>query len=343
MRPRLDLFLIRDSLRDCQETTYFSGKLHKFTAQLLDVIEYVLQNEKSLSEDIVRAFASHALGANRYLTGSTTKESPYEIEYCLQSVVPKWSKRDCYITTALTDGRDFHFEPTDPWAFVKTALPGFDTNGFDPLLVQLGVPRVYSHKPLYCIPLYHELGHFVDVSNGVTNLSVLIQAPNSTPEYRHRMEHFADLFAASYIGRCSIRALEIIAPGNQSSATHPATADRVKLVDDFLADRQTGLIPLFQTCLQHLKLPPLQREFDPAPVKTAFDDIRTYPIATTRELHGIFGSAWNYFEDSLDNRSPPWVASAPTDADIERIINDLTEKSIRNASIRERWNSGATP
>jgi hypothetical protein len=73
--------------------------------------------------DIVRAFASHALSANRYLAGSTTKESPYEIEYRLQAVIPKWSKRDCLITTALTDERDFHFRPTDPWAFVKTALP----------------------------------------------------------------------------------------------------------------------------------------------------------------------------------------------------------------------------
>jgi hypothetical protein len=343
LRPNVDLFLIRDSLRDRQETTYFSGKLHTFTARLIDVIDHVLQNEKALGPDIVRAFASHALSANRYLAGSTTKESPYEIEYCLQAVLPKWSKRDCLITTALTDERDFHFRPTDPWGFVKAALPNYDTAGFDPLLVQLGVPRVYSHKPLYCVPLYHELGHFVDVSNGVTNLSRLIQPPNSPSELQHRLEHFADIFAAAYIGRCSIRALEIIAPNNPTSVTHPSTADRVALVEEFLAGRQTGIIPIFQTCLQHLGLPFLQIEHVAPNLTPAFNDIRTHAVTSKRELHGLFNSAWAYLEDSLDNRSAPWIASNSTTAEIERVVNDLTEKSIRNASSRERWESGATP
>lgn len=343
MRPNVDLFLIRDSLRECQETTYFSGKLHTFTARLIEVIDHVLQNEKSLGPDIVRAFASHALSANRYLAGSTTKESPYEIEYCLQAVIPKWSKRDCLITTALTDERDFHFRPTDPWAFVKAALPNYATAGFDPLLVQLGVPRVYSHKPLFCVPLYHELGHFVDISNGVTNLSSLIQRPNSAWELQHRLEHFADLFAAAYIGRCSIGALEIIAPNNPTTMTHPSTADRVALVEDFLAGRSTSIIPLFQACLQQLGLPPLQIEHVALNLDAAFDDIRTHAITSKSELHGMFNSAWAYLESALDNRSAPWIAPSSTTADIERVVNDLTEKSIRNASIRERWDSGATP
>jgi len=343
LRPNVELFLIRDSLRDCQETTYFSGKLHTFTARLIDAIDHVLANEKSLGPDIVRAFSLHAISANRYLAGSTTKDSPYEIEYCLQAALPKWSQRDCLITTALTDERDFHFRPTDPWSFVRTALPAFDTQGFDPLLVQLGVPRMYSNKPLYCVPLYHELGHFVDISNGISRLSSLVAPPNSQYELQHRLEHFADLFAAAYIGRCSIRALEIIAPNNPTSVTHPSTTDRVALVEDFLAGRQSGVIAIFQNCLQLLSLPALQIEFDGAAVKGSFDDIRTYPLASKRELHGIFGSAWGYLEDGLDQRSAPWISSALTDADIERVINDLTEKSIRNASIKERWRNGATP
>jgi hypothetical protein len=341
--PRIDLFLIRESLKDCQETTYFSGELHMFTARLIDAIDFVIANQPALSGDIVRAFATHALIANRYLAGSTTKESPYEVEYCLQAALKKWSKRQCIITTALTAERDFHFLPSDPWRFIKTALPTFDTKGFDPLLVQLGVPRIYSHKPLYCIPLYHELGHFVDISNGVTNLSLLIQPPNSADEPMHRLEHFADLFSAAYIGRSSIRPLEIIAPNNPVTSTHPATADRVALVEDFLAGRTHGLINLFQTCLTRLSLPPLQVEFSAPPVKSAFDDIMTCQIVSDQQLHGIFGTAWEYYEDALTKRSPPWIGQEMNDAEVERVINDLTEKSIRNASIRERWASGANP
>lgn len=168
MRPNIELFLVRESLQNSQETTYFSGRLHTFTARLIDAINYVLLNQVALGPDVVRIFTRQAIGANRYLAGSTTKDSPYEIEYCLQAVLQKWSSRDCLITTALTDERDFHFRPNDTWNFVKTALPAFDTKGFDPLLVQLGVPRMYSHKPLYCVPLYHEIGHFIDVSKGIS-------------------------------------------------------------------------------------------------------------------------------------------------------------------------------
>jgi hypothetical protein len=343
LRPNIELSLIRESLQDCQETTYFSGRLHTFTARLIDAIEYVLKNEKSLAPDIVRGFYTHALSANRYLSGSTTKDSPYEIEYCLQTALPKWSQRDCIITTGLTDEIDFHFRPTDPWGFVKAALPAFDTQGFDSMLVQLGVPRRYSHKPLFCVPLYHELGHFVDLSNGVSRLTSLLQPVNSPHELQHRLEHFADLFAAAYIGRCSIRALEIIAPGNQTSATHPSNADRIALVEDFLAGKQSGLIGLFQQSLQQLGLPKLEVEFDAPIIKECFDDVRTYPLNNKRELHGIFGSAWAYLEDSLDNRSAPWISGNVGDAEIERVINDLAEKSIRNKSVRERWENGATP
>jgi hypothetical protein len=342
LRPRIDLFLVRDSLRDYLETTYFSGKLHTFTARLIEAIEYVLDNQGSLNPDVVRDFSYHALTANRYLAGSTTKESPYELEYCLRAVLRKWSKRDCLITTALTDGRDFHFYPVDPWDFVKTALPKFDTKGFDAPLVQLGVPRIYSHKPLFCVPLYHELGHFVDISNSVVDLSVLLE-PTTTPrELSHRREHFADVFAAAYVGESSIRALETIAPNHPTTYSHPATADRVAMVREFLNGRSTPLIALLQRCLAQLGLPSLQIEYTSPAIRDAFDDIRTFRVGPESELHGLFNSAWKYFEDALDNKTPSW-ASGMTDAEIERVVNDLTEKSIRNASIRERWSSGAAP
>lgn len=342
MRPRIDLFLVRDSLRDYLETTYFSGKLHTFTARLIEAIEYVLDNQSSLNPDVVRDFSHHALTANRYLAGSTTKESPYELEYCLRGVLRKWSKRECLITTALTDGRDFHFYPVDPWDFVKTALPSFDTKGFDAPLVQLGVPRIYSHKPLFCVPLYHELGHFVDISNGVVDLSVLVAPAVLPSSLSHRREHFADLFAAAYVGASNTRALETIAPNHPTTATHPATADRVAMVREFLNGRSTPLIALLQGCLAQLGLPVLKIEYTTPTIGDAFDDIRTFRVRSEGELHGLFDSAWRYFEDALDKKAPPW-SSGMTDAEIERIVNDLTEKSIRNTSIRERWSSGAAP
>ena len=235
--------------------------------------------------------------------------------------------------------------PADPWAFITTAITGFDSGGFNPLLVLVGVPRLYVHKPLYSIPLYHELGHFVDMTIGVTRLSLLISPPSSGnvgAEQLHRQEFFADLFAACYVGRSSVAALEIIAPNAPPALTHPATQDRVRLVEDFLGGNAHATIQLFQNCLRTLTAPRLALSHTPPDLNASLDDIRPYVIKSEDELHGIFESGWNYLNAALDHRTPPWSAALP-DADVERIINDLIEKSIRNHSIVERWSNGTSP
>ena len=180
MRSRTDLYLLRDAIDQLAETTYFSRRLHEFTAKIVEVIDYVLDNERAIAPGIVNDFRSTMHRTFVYLAGSTTKEAPYEMEYCLQKALAPWVTRDTIITTALTNHHDFHFAPADPWSFVKRYLatvggaPGYDTNGYDPLLVQLGLPRLYRHKPIYCLPLYHELGHFVDELYGVTSLSAAL-------------------------------------------------------------------------------------------------------------------------------------------------------------------------
>jgi hypothetical protein len=343
LRPKVDLYLLRDSLAESAETTYFSGKLEEFTTHLIAAIDHVLANEGMYGPDTIRAFAFHVRNAERYLSGSTTKESPYEIEYCLNAALRGRTKREFLITTALTENQNFHFLPSDPWDFIKKTISGYDTRGFDAVLVQLGVPKIYSHKPLYCIPLYHELGHFVDIEHSVTPLSLLISPalPPVTP--RHRAEHFADLFGACYVGTSSIKTLETIAPRAPSSATHPATSDRITLIQRFLASQPDPLIDLFQNALARLGMGPLQTVFQPPDLKAVFDDIRPYQIADQAELHGIFETAWDYLEDALETRAPPWVKPNTGDGEVERVINDLTEKSIRNMSVKERWASGAAP
>jgi hypothetical protein len=346
VRPRIDLFLLRDGLADCAETTYFSARLHEFTSRLIAAIDHVLKYEATYGADTVRLFAAHVRSVHRYLSGSTTKEALYEIEHCLKAALRVWTKREYLITTALTAEQDFHLRPADPWVFIKTTISDFDTAGFDALLVQLGVPRIYSHKPIYCIPLYHELGHFVDVTLGITRLSLLLLPPTGKPtiELSHRMEHFADLFAACYAGKSSILTLETIAPGESASTTHPATADRIAVVENFLNSRPAPVTDLFGRCLSMLSAPALKPMFRTPDIRNEYDDIRPYQIKSEEELHGLFDAAWTYLGEVLDEkRSPKWAKPNLTDADIERVINDLTEKSIRNHSVLERWAIGASP
>ncbi len=352
MRPEIDLVLLRDSLVELAETTYFGAALHKFTAQLIGVIDHVLKNMNAYPDVTVRLFTQHVGQSHQYLAGSTTKESPYEMAFCLEQAVGDWVKRDTIITTGLTYGQNFHFLNYDPWEFVKLSITGFDTKGYDLKLIFIGVPRLYIHKPLFCIPLFHELGHFVDFTLGVTQKSLLlipslypsgpsstsVPFPGSVPHFR---EHFADLFAACYIGRASIAPLETIAPNQPASPTHPATAARVRLVDEFLSGTNSDLIRLFQSALSTLAAPPLGLKFASPDIVDEFDDIRPYEVRNQQELYGLFAAAWQYLIDLLDKKRTAW-ASGVSAAKIEQIVNDLTEKSIRSYAIIQRWNRGSS-
>ena len=358
MRPRTDLYLLRDAISQLGETTYFSRRLHEFTERIVEVIEYVLANEPAIAPDIVNGFRGIMHQTYVYLAGSTTKEAPYEMEYCLQKALAPWVNRDTIITTALTNHHDFHFAPADPWKFVRRFLaivsgqPGYDTRGYNPLLVQLGLPRLYRHKPIYCLPLYHELGHFVDELYSITDLSTILEPntiatshlglPAAMPtaqrdriERNHRKEYFCDLFGAAHAGRAFIEALQTIAPSAPACDTHPATADRIRSVDEFLAGRTTPLIDVFQKALAQQQKPPLSIRFRLPALTASYDDLRPYQIADEQELHGALGAAWTYLASCLDHRLAPWINGSAADAEIERVANDLTEKTLRNASIRE--------
>lgn len=356
MRPRLDLNLLRDSLVQLSETPYFNKALAVYVRRLVDATQHVLENDARYDPDIVRVFAQLVWNAQKYLSGSISKEAPYEMQFCLDKALKEWSDRDFIITNALLEDKNYHLYSVDVWDFVKTAFTGFDSSGFDAKLVLIGMPRLYRYKPIYCIPLYHELGHFVDISLGITKLSLLLAPVSPIPQHlqisrvewikineSHRREHFADLFAACYCGSSSIRALQTIASGHAATTTHPATAERVALVGRFLNGTSDQLVDLFQACLKQQRKPSLGIRFDVPDISPCFDDVRPYRVDTERQLHGLFLAGWDYLESALDNRTAPWITGDTDDATVEKVINDLTEKSIRDISIREKWESVATP
>jgi hypothetical protein len=347
VRPDIELFLLRDSLVQLTETTYFKASLHEFTDKLIEVIGHVTSNKSLYHIDVVRQFATNMRLSQRYLFGSTTREAPYEVGYCLEKAATPWVSTNAIIMTGLTYGHDFHFALLDPWKFITLNITGFNAGGFDSKLIYIGVPRLYVHKPIYCIPLYHELGHFVDTTFGVTKQSLLLSPvprvhllSQEIATY-HRMEHFADVFCASYVGEAAIEVLMTIAPNDPATRTHPSTIDRVKVLRSYLSGTPSSLTDLITQALATLSAPPLAFHFQHPSVTSSYDDIRPYDIVSDEELHGIFLAAWNYLSNTLDNKRQPWAAGVD-DRKLESIINDLTEKSIRNYAIRERWARGAS-
>lgn len=346
MHPRTDLALLAESLTQLSKTPYFNRAIEKHANALIDVIKHALEVSPAYDEEILRSFTEKVWTCHRYLQGSTTKEAPYEIEYCMRHAINEWLPGKCIITTALTDEKDFHLKPGDPWEFVATAMDRYQGKLPEEKLIFIGVPRIYKHMPLFCAALYHELGHFVDLARNVSGSTLLTHPqPKATPEVLelllvHRREHFADLFAACYVGPVIIDTLYAINPNAEISLTHPSTEKRLGTIQSFLDGDKFEEMEMYQAALKSLGLPTLQSRYTVPPLEAAFDDIRPYAISNDEELHGMFAAGWSYLGKVKSGGGPNW-ATGGGHLDATRIVNDLVEKSIRNASIRDLWKRGA--
>jgi hypothetical protein len=87
----------------------------------------------------------------------------------------------------------------------------------------------------------------------------------------------------------------------------------------------------------------LTQRFSLPDVITAFDDVRPVDLSDINQTHGIFQAAWDYLIDAIDNKRPDWCKpSGVGEEQIESMINDLVEKSIRNGSVREKLKNAIT-
>lgn len=346
MHPRTDLALLSESLAQLSKTPYFNHAIEKHTQALIDVIKHALSWSPAYEDEILRPFADKVWICYRYLQGSTTKEAPYEIEYCMRHAIADWLPVPCIVTTALTDEKDFHLALGDPWDFVAKTMVHYPGALPEEKLIFIGVPRVYKHMPLFCAALYHELGHFVDLARNVTaSTSLTHPVEGGSPELQelvqvYRREHFADLFAACYVGYAISNSLEAINPRAERSLTHPSTAERLDLIRGFLDEEESDDILMYQSALKKLGLPQLQKRYKVPSIDSAFDDIRPCNLDGTEELHGVMAAGWSYLGRVRSGGGPKWTVGA-NPLDVVRIVNDLIEKSIRNASVRNLWEAGA--
>ncbi len=288
--------------------------------------------------------------ASKFLSGSTSKKIPYEIVHCLNMTLKSWTQKNALITTALIQDKNFYFQgvSSDFYTLAK-ALCGVE---FKNELVQIALPQIYQHRPLLNVALYHELGHFLDIAHGVINYSLLLIPSEQlslpgidfsawSPEQQneiainHRCEYFADIFAASYLGKAYKDFLLAFAKDASISWTHPATDDRLALIDVFLEGKQNNIIDLFQKSLTNLGLRKLEIAFSVPDISEAFDNVRPYAIKDEKELHGIFEAGTTYLQQMLETPKCSWIEAG--ESTTERVISNLVEKSIRNSMIIDRW------
>lgn len=352
MRSTVNLHILQQEFASLAESAYFDNGFKQFCSKTLSVIEHVLANLGIYPDDVVKAFEFHLWNARKFVKGSRSSDSPYEIQYALRVALKQWTSIDALISNADLEDIGFFFNLLDLWEFIKTTIVHYDSSGYDPTVVRIMAPSVYKHRPVFCIPLFHELGHFIDMRSQISATTLMIAPPIGVNlgdaqamqrAHVHRMEHFADLFAACYCANSLNEILVRLGGLQAASATHPATSDRISVVDDFLSGQTNSIVNMFQTALSMRGLPALAQRFVVPDVTPSFHDVRTYPIASDQEFFGFFPAAWRYLEDQLDNRTAPWVRAETSLLRIESIVNDLCEKSLRNYEIRVRWKDAVGP
>ena len=222
-------------------------------------------------------------------------------------------------------------------------------------MIQIAIPKAFRHSPLHCIPLFHELGHFIDQELLVTAVSTHINSDWLTEarlflphlplnecrdiEISHRSELFADIFAACYLGTTNWQYLQSFSDNDIPSRTHPSLNARKKIALSFLRRHPDTLSDTFNVALAARGARgSLDRKFrSVSQFKSSLDDLRPPRSKSALNSYGLIREFWLYYKNFQRQRpqSLPWQVIPPNDK--FKILNDLAEKSIRNFFISEAW------
>lgn len=362
LRSNFRLLLLQ--LDRLAETPYFSLDLDNYISDLRKVtrelISRISATPATLNEEVARLALENIWELTQFLTGSTTKQVPYEVVYAIERAARGWTSSPLLVTTAIVQESSFFFQGGQESFFrAMEAELGIAIKGRP---VQIALPYIYRHKPLFCIPLFHELGHFVDSARDIVVTSLLQFPPESGPALpgltapadvaslsagekriwdgvvkRHRQEYFADLFSAAYVGKATKGFLEQFCPDAEVAHTHPSSSARFALLDDFYEGRSNPIIDMFQKTLAARGLPKLEKMFDTVDLEPSMGDVRPFQVESDRQLFGLFESGWDFLMAQWQSGSSHWAHVAPDDR--VDVVNDLIEKAIRNRMIREAWNA----
>jgi len=351
------LHLILGQLTQLAQGHFFSNDLQSYIGQLQKVLLQLADTESEktpILPEAKRLVTDAVWRATQYLAGSTSNRIPYEIVYSLKHALEDWGVRDCVITTSLLKSSDFSCERINS-APAKICAELMLKTEFSVDLVQVAFPEIFEHSPIFCTPLYHEIGHYVEeryqrITGMATHAEDLIEHLPDHPylninysEQSHReifrdhsIEHFCDIFAASYVGECAAFYIEQWAPDQPFTVTHPSTQSRVELIHAFLEERSSPYLDaLLETSKDSEGNSMLKRRFILPAVEAFYADIRPCEIQSVEELHGVFPASLAFMQ------TPGFPAPPLAPMNNEKVaatINGLAEKSIRNFMIKRAWN-----
>ena len=351
MKPVMNLHIITEKFWRLSNSSYFDPCLREFFQTVASAAKRVLDNQDKYPEDTIRKLGDDMWQVVKFIQGSRAKDAPHETLYVLRKALSQWMPNaKVIISSAALDDLEFSLESCSISKFIPEIIHEFgdqeNTPENIPTVVGIGSPEVFKHRPIFCSPLFHELGHFIDNAFKISERSMMLSGQDMDQDrysiQLHWAEYFADIFGACYCGRSIIESLSALVPDNPETPTHPSTLHRVQIINDFLSGNNNPVIEMLQESCFIQTGEKLEVEFKSPSLKEYFDDITTYRISDEKELFGIFSAGWDYLFEQINNKSAPWIAPDMSIPRIEEVVNGLVEKSIRNFEIRERWENDSS-
>ena len=247
-----------------------------------------------------------------------------EMTFCIKSLIAKWDPAHAQRLVVFTLG-DYQ---------INKKKRGKDSKKLDVLIAistRTGVPftkePVFIHVPdafkdhiLTNIILFHEVGHFVDFDNSVTDkvydeIEKLLSSKTSRlrrewfPRYigadkstikefesvvkNHINEYIADIFGAQYAHAHILCYLSFVSSkhSNEDSLTHPSPNCRKKMVDTFLKSSRAGrpADKLLEAIMNYMPgLTPVNCPFSEAELMDA-----NLQFADVDQMLSAFSGPWN--------------------------------------------------
>jgi len=354
---------------------YSDKHKQEFHQQLHDLI-HNLKNEDfdTLSDNDLskrKSIIDFIFTSLEFLDKSVINTFPLEIVECLNVALKEWdTKGDSLIATSLNNSiHSFSFLPSkslDDPLFV-TIKNEYNIE-FNKRLIQINLPKYFARDYFANVALYHELGHYIDVTYKISSTVglVLLNSFSSYSQeqimqitgflpvitntsltdqqkvqilFSHLGEYFSDIFAAQYIENCSSLYIEYISENRDAySPTHPSTSNRSKLVNDFLYDINNHLINVISETTEIITGgKKLKKRFRYLPLDD-FKNLLPITIKEENDLSSLFIIAWKLWNEySNEFEETNQMKFKLLDSKRYEIINNLVEKSISNFTNTQKW------
>ena len=348
--PKLELIITHVERLIANSRSKFSNKKKEHIYKNMLLLFTKIKNAK-YSE-----FSSEQLAATKealeivfygveFLSYKNRSEIPKRLIFCLNQALNEWipggAEKYFIVVSYNKKLDDFSMR-----AFSEAKLTLIQGNmkllfdfDYSQSLIQISKPKFLANDYLSSIPIYHEMGHFIDRNFQIVITLVkerrleALKIPNL-----HFTEFFSDLFAAQYIGRSAI------APLDESvttiSFTHPSNALRVEVVNAFIEGTGT---PLCMAIINELKRVTLIRTGlnleiryeNLEDIENPFIQLTPMIISSSKKLHALFNIGWQHWMDpnSVIRRKHPKYQKC--NVVVNRLIRDSIKLTMQQRELNK--------